>query len=161
MNLSGTNSTHDNNAHSYALSAVAKTLIIYAVVRLLAQIYAAASMTFTDAITLGLIDKYGGKNNQRLGINRFWNTVGGSLGAPFSGLLMDFFSKGGGGKRNYLPGFITNGCAALIVTVVVTCMEVTTAAKPKKVFRSVSGLMRRPPFAVFLVAVVVVGKRLA
>lgn len=156
------NATHNESGYNFGSSAIIKTLVIYAIVRLLAQIAAAATMTFTDAVTLGLIDRYGGKHNQRLGINRFWHTVGGSLGAPVSGLLIDYFSKGRSeDKQNYLPGFIINGCAALVCATIVSFMEVTTTVKPKKVLKNVGGLLKQPDFAMFLVAVIVVGKLIA
>jgi MFS family permease len=130
------------------------------VIRLLAQTCGAASATFTDAITLGLINKYGGKDNQRLGLNRFWHVIGSSLGAPISGALIDLFSNGDEKKRNFLPGFIINGIAALICAVIISLMEVTTATKPKKVMKNVGALLKKPPFFVFILSVIMIGMQI-
>lgn len=138
--------------------AVLETMVIYAIIRLVAQTCGAISHTLNDAITFGLINKYGGKHNQRLGINRFWHVVGSSLGAPIAGLLMDHFSKDDRKSRNFLPGFIINASAALLAAVIMTFMEVTVEVKPKKVLKNIGGLLKKPPFTVFLFAVFISGK---
>lgn len=152
------NSTDTGHESNYA-TAIIQTVIIYAVVRLLAQTCVAVAQTFLDAVNFGLINKYGGKNNKRLGMNRFWHYVGEALGSPFAGLVIDWFRTGDGKQRNFLPGFIINAGASAAAGIIVALMEVTIEVKPKEVWKNVGGLLKRPSFAIFLFAVVVIGKR--
>ncbi|ETN64833.1 hypothetical protein AND_003414 [Anopheles darlingi] len=128
------------------------TFWVYLIVRFVATLMLGSTLTVTDPIALDMIEQHGGD----FGREKLYSSVGMAISTPFTGLLIDLYSRGSD-RTVYTPAFYTYDVLLLCSLVSVWAMPIGRKPPAEHIMGHMGRILRLPHVLAFLVFLFLLG----